>query len=130
MQRKLHKHREDEGVGIVDFVMTVPALFLLVLIVAQIALWQHARHVALASAQEGARVGAASDSSAGIAKARATTFLSNAAPTLITAPAVTVARDATTVTVDVRGNITTLVPGLNFSVHETSSAPVERFVAR
>lgn len=126
--RRLRQLREEKGASIVEFVITVPALFLLVLLIIQFALAWHAQHVALGAAQEGARIARAEDSSTAAGRARAIAFLDDAAPNLITGKNVAVTRTATAASVRVRGKVIVVLPGLSFHVDETAQGPVERFI--
>ena len=105
-----------------------PLLLLLTMTVFQVALWWHARHVAQAAAQEGARTARAYQSTAAAGQARAEDYLSALASRLLPQRTVTVSRTPTEVTVSVDARVVGIVPGLRLQVSETASGPVERYV--
>jgi Flp pilus assembly protein TadG len=108
-------------------VLVMPALILLITAVIQFALWSHATHVAVAAAQEGAQAARVEGGTAEAGEARASDFLAQTAPRLITSPVVTVGRDAEVATVTVRGEVPTLFPGLRLSIQGRATGVVERF---
>lgn len=120
--------RGEGGYSVVEAVLVFPLLLLLVLMIFQVALWWHARHVALAAAQEGARAARAYHSTAAAGQARAHTYLSAVGAHLLPDPVITVTRTTTTTTVDVQGRIITVVPGLRLMVAESVTSPTERYV--
>lgn len=91
------------------------------------ALWFHARGVALAAAQEGARVARAygSDLSAGTVVAEK--FARKVGGSLLISPQVSVGRTGDTVSVTVQGEALTLVPLLKLSVSQVANAPIEQW---
>jgi Flp pilus assembly protein TadG len=113
---------------VVELVVTTPVLLLAVLLIVQIGLWQHARHVALAAAREGARAAREYHGTAEAGRRAAEDYLNALAPTLLRPRTVTAERTATTATVRVEGRLTSLVPGLAVRVGEVSTGAVERFV--
>lgn len=117
---------KDRGASSVETVVLVPLLFLLLLAMVQGGLWFHARAVALGAAQEGARVAAAEDSSAGAGISAAASFVADAGAGVVVNPAVTSSRSGATATVTVTGAAQSLVPFLNPSVSQSASLPVER----
>ena len=122
------RQRTDRGSSVVEFVITMPGLLLAVLLTVQVGLWQHARHVALAAAQQGARAAREYTGTADAGRRQAEDYLTALAPTLLSPREVTAERTATVATVRVRGRVTSVLPWLAVSVVETSSGPVERFV--
>ncbi len=118
----------NRGTSIVEFVITMPALLAAILLIVQIGLWQYARHVALAAAQEGDRAARAYNGTANDGRQAAERYLAGLAPTLLQEPTVTADRSVSTATVRVRGRVRLILPGLAFTVSEESSGPVERFV--
>ena len=118
----------EDGYSVVEAAIIFPLLLMLVMVIFQVALWWHARHVAQAAAQEGARVARIYQGSAADGQAKAEEYLSALAPRLLPQRAVSVSRSATTVTVQVRGTVVKIVPGLRLDVEETSTSPVERYV--
>jgi Flp pilus assembly protein TadG len=110
----------------VEVVVLLPLVFLLLFAMVQGGLWFHARAVALAAAQEGARVAAAEDSSAGAGISAASSFVADAGSGVVRDPAITGSRSITTATVTVTGLAQSLVPFLNPTVAQSASFPTER----
>ncbi len=119
----------ERGSGAIELVLLTPLLMVCVLVVVQFALWQHARHVLLAAAQEGARAARAQGATAGDGRLRAYEYIQQLGPDLVTVPVVEVDRGPDTVTVRIRGQAVNIVPGLPLMVTATSAGPVERFRA-
>ncbi len=109
--------------------LLTPLLMVCVLVVVQFALWQHARHVLLAAAQEGARVARAQGATAEDGRLRAQDYIGQIGPDLVTAPTIEVDRSLDLVTVRIRGQAVNIVPGVPLRVTATSAGPVERFRA-
>jgi len=120
--------RRDDGISAVEVVVTMPALLLAVLLVIQFALWQHAQHVALTAAQEGARAARAYDGSTEAARARTHAFLDTLGPRMITHRSVTITRTAADATVTVEGRMVSIVGFVPLRISEKSTGPIERFV--
>ena len=119
----------QRGSAAVELVLLTPLLMILVLVVVQLALWQHARQVLLAAAQEGARAARAQGGTAEEGRARALDYIEQIGPDLVSSPAVEVNRSLDIVSVQVRGQAVNIVPGLPLRVTATSAGPVERFRA-
>lgn len=120
--------RGQRGITTVEVVLTAPALLLMLMLIVQFGLVAHARSVARSAAEDGAAKARVFNGSATTAKAATNTQLDDLGPTIIANRSVEVSRTDTTATVSVTGTVISLVPGLSFDVHETSSGPVERFV--
>lgn len=119
----------DAGSAVVELVLLTPLLMILLLTVIQFALWQHARQVLLAAAQEGARAARAQGGTAQDGRARALDYIHQLGPDLVSSPAVDVNRGVDVVTVRIHGQAVNIVPGLPLVVSATSAGPVERFRA-
>lgn len=119
----------QRGSAAVELVLLTPLLMVLVLLVVQFALWQHARQVLLAAAQEGARAARAQGGTAEEGRTRALDYIEEIGPDLVSSPAVEVNRSLDIVSVQVRGQAVNIVPGLPLRVTATSAGPVERFRA-
>ena len=126
-----HRRRSgaERGSAAVELVLLTPLLMVCVLVVVQFALWQHARHVLLAAAQEGARVARAQGATAEDGRLRAQSYIGQIGPDLVTAPTIEVDRSLDLVTVRIRGQAVNIVPGVPLRVTATSAGPVERFRA-
>jgi hypothetical protein len=117
----------DEGSAAVELVLLTPLLMVCVLVLVQFALWQHARHVLLAAAQEGARVARAEGATAEDGRLRAGQYILQIGPDLVSEPTIDVDRTVDLVTVQIEGQAVNIVPGLPLRVRATSAGPVERF---
>ena len=125
--QRLRDHR-DRGDASVEAVIIVPIIVVLTLLVVQFVLVWHGTHLAQAAAQTAARTAAAYRADPGTGQAAGDAYLAEVAPNLLPGRTVTVAADATTVTAVVHAQVLTIVPFAAFDVHESSTAPRERFV--
>lgn len=110
-----------------ELVLLTPLLLVCVLVVVQFALWQHARLVMLAAAQEGARAARAQGATAEDGRVRAQDYIGRIGPDLVSAPIIDVDRTIDEVTVTIRGQAVNILPGIPLRVTATSVGPVERF---
>ncbi len=120
------RHRAEAGLTSTELAVVMPVLIALVLVPFQVALWWHAKEIAVAAAREAvdaAQVAHATDT-AGETAAR---WFLDAAGNLEEAT-VTVTRTVDTVTVEVTGRAPRLLPGLDWQVTARAVGPVERFV--
>lgn len=121
--------RAQRGSVSTELVIVTPVLLLLVMVIVQFALWEHAQHIAEAAAQRGAetaRVDGGSDVQGAAIAESAVTQLGGS---LLVDPVVNVLRTGNIVTATVSGNAEGLVPFLSLPVRATVVGPVERFVA-
>ena len=121
--------RDERGTLTIELTIIFVAMLMLFLAIFQVALYQHARHVALAAAQEGARTAREHNGTFSAGQATAQSYLAALAPTLITNKLVSGGRTATAATVRVQGKVESIVPFMSLSVDESATGPVERFVA-
>ncbi len=129
MRRCSGRDDGDRGYSIVEAAITLPALVLMCMIVVQYALLWHGRHVLEAAARDGVEAARGYQATAGAGKAAASSYIAAVAPKLITGPAISVSRSATTVTVTIRAKVLQVIPMGSYAVSETVTGPVERFVA-
>jgi Flp pilus assembly protein TadG len=102
-------------------------MFLIVLLAVQGAFYFHARTIALAAAQEGARTAAELNATTRTGIDAATGFLTDTGgPDVMTGVHVDAARGPTTARVVVTGKSASLVPGWHPTVTVAAEAPVER----
>jgi Flp pilus assembly protein TadG len=121
---------DERGTASLELALVAPSLMLLVLGVLQFGLWYHAQNVVGTAALEGARVAAAEDGTAGAARVRALTLVSEGLGSAVTEPAITVSVGPgvarATVTARLRGLLP--IPGLSsFHLSSESSVFRERF---
>ena len=121
----------DAGLSTLEAIFTVPVIMLMILGIVQAGMWWYARQVALTAAQEGARAARAYQATNEDGTAKATTYLrevDRGTGSILNDPEVSVRRDGNTVTVEVRGQVVSLVPGVSVSIDVTSTGPAEVFV--
>jgi hypothetical protein len=108
----------------------VPLLMLLILLVIQFAIWEHAEGIAHATAEEALAAARVQGSTAAAGQQRAAQVLSQVGSSVLIGPQVSVTRTAADVTVRITGTAEQVlpVPGLTFAVSATVAGPVERFV--
>ena len=145
-RRDAGRENRESGVSAIEFVFLTPVLFFLIFATVQFAVYFFARHVAIAAAQEGARVARAeaanSNAWSADAKTKAVAWINQLAPSLLesncgndpttacvaTGSSGTPGADGWTVSVTVTANVPSLIPGVHMSVTETSTGPVEQFI--
>ena len=120
--------RPDEaGTVTIEWVIVFPVMFLAILLSIQAGLWAHARNVATAAAQEGARAARAEDGSAPAGQDRARALVANTGGQVLLSPKVVASRGADVATVEVSGHAASVFPGISLPVRATASGVVERF---
>jgi Flp pilus assembly protein TadG len=127
VDRSLAARSSGEHGAATELVIATPLLLLLVLLVVQFAMWQHAIHIADAAAQEGARAARLQGGTALDGATRARVFLAQLSPTILVHPDVVARRNADTARVEITGQALMVVPGLHLSVRAVSQGPVEVF---
>jgi len=111
----------------IQMVFLMPALFAVMFLGVQGALYYHAREVALAAAQEGAREAGSQNGTRESGLATAHGFLQGAGGSdVMTATSVSGSRTTTTATITVTGKSMSVIPGWHVTVRQSASAPVER----
>jgi len=121
------RRRSERGSVSIQMVLLMPALFLLLFLGLQAGLYYHARSVAIAAAQEGAREAGSQNGSQASGIAAAQQFLSQAGgPGVIVNTNVFGSRTATTATVTVTGDSMSVIPGIHVSINQSATVPVER----
>ncbi|WP_232547396.1 TadE family protein [Propioniciclava soli] len=119
--------RGERGSSSVEMVIALPIVLTVLFLAVQAGSWFHARSIALASAQSGARTSAMLNSSleAGLSSARS--FAADVGGTTLTGVTVTGDRTATSTTVTVTGHSVRLVPFMDVTVSQSATLPVERY---
>jgi hypothetical protein len=127
---RLGSMRCERGSTSVQMVILMPVLFLVMFLGLQAALFYHARTVAIAAAEQGARAGGAETGSAGDGIAAATSFIAAAGGSdVLEHASVSGSRSATQATVTVRGGALSVIPGWSPIVQQSATVPVERITA-
>ena len=114
----------------IELVILLPALFAVMFLGMQAALYHHARTVAIAAAQEGARAAGAESGGEAEGTSAANAFVEEAGGDGVLQHATCAAdRTATTATVTVRGFSLSVIPGWTPEVEQSATVPVERLTA-
>ena len=114
----------------VELVILLPALFALMFLGMQAALYYHARTVAIAAAEEGARAAAAENGRQSDGIAAAVAFVATAGgDNVLPSALASASRTATTATVVVQGHSLSVIPGWSPMVRQEATAEVERLTA-
>lgn len=118
---------DDRGSVSLELVVVFSAVLLIFLGAVQAGLIAQARAVALAAAEEGARVASTETGSAGAGRAAAAAFASRAGGSWLQNRSVSGSRSAARATITVTGSALSVLPGFNgFAVDQSASMPVER----
>ncbi len=120
----------DRGAGSAEIVIAVPLLMLLILLIVQFAVWEHAESIAHATAEEALAAARVQGGTAADGQQRAEQVISQIGSSVLTGPQVSVTMTPADVTVRVTGTAEQVlpIPGLTFPVTATVTGPVERFV--
>ena len=125
--RVRRRARGERGSVAIQMAFLLPALFAVMFLGVQASLYYHARSVAQAAAEEGAREAAGQTGSRESGVAVATAFLHDAGGAdVMTHTQVTGTRSAVTATMTVTGTTLSVIPGWKGSVTQRASMPVER----
>lgn len=117
----------ERGSGSIQLALLLPALFLVMFLGMQAALYYHARTVAIAAAQEGARAAGAETGTTGTGITAARGFVDAAGgDDVLSGVTVTGRRTATTVTLTVSGHAMSVIPGWSPTLEQSATAPIER----
>lgn len=120
-------NKAEDGSSTVEVVIVFPLLILTLMLVFQFAFWYHARHVALAAAEEGARAARVDTGTAAAGAARAERFVRDLGSSVIVNPKVSASRNLDVARVEVSGQARNVVPGLRLPIRQASQGPIERF---
>ena len=124
------RHRNERGSVSIELVILLPALFAIMFLGMQAALYYHARTVAIAAAEEGARAAGSESGQESAGVIAASDFVATAGGDDVLQDATATAdRTQTTATVTVRGFSLTVIPGWHPAITQSASVPVERLTA-
>lgn len=119
--------RDECGSASIQMMILMPLMFLVMFTGMQAALYYHARTIAIAAAQEGAREAGSEHGSRTSGEAAAWDFINQAGgPDALTGSSVSGSRSDTTATVTVTGRSLSVIPGWKITITQSSSVPVER----
>ena len=119
--------RDDRGMTTIHVAILFPVVLFWIMLIVQYGLWWHAKQVANAAAAEAVDAAQVSTGTSRDGEEAAASYLAQSGN--LDNVTITVTREPTTATAEVRGDAPRLVPGFEWSVTARSSAPVERFVA-
>ncbi|TDD64191.1 pilus assembly protein [Actinomadura darangshiensis] len=128
--RPLNARPDDSGASSMEWALLTPLLILVMLVVVQFAMVFHARHVALAAAQSGARVARTSPVGGGwegAATTKAAGSVQEIGPGLLSGLQVTAGEENDERWVEVSGEAVQVVPFMTFHVSQRSQGPIECF---
>lgn len=124
------RSRDERGSVSIELVILLSALFAVMLLGMQAALYHHARTVAIAAAQEGARAAGSETGHEAAGVHAATTFIATAGGDDVLHEATATAdRTPTNATVTVRGFSMSVIPGWHPAITQSASVTVERVTA-
>lgn len=118
----------DRGAVTAELVVATPVLLLMLMAIVQFALWSHATHTAQAAASQGLAATRAQGGTVAAGNASAQAVLDQLARGPLTDVGVTIDRNATRASVQIRGCASSVLPFLRLPVHAEAAGPVERFV--
>ena len=118
--------RDERGMTTIQVAILFPVVLFWIMLIVQYGLWWHAKQVANAAAAEAVDAAQVSSGSARDGEDAAASYLAQSGN--LDNVTITVSREPTVVTVEVRGAAPQLVPGFEWSVTARSTAPVERFI--
>jgi Flp pilus assembly protein TadG len=119
--------RNQKGSVSIELVILLPALFAVMFIGMQAALFYHARTVAIAAAQEGARAAGAEHGGESDGVGAASDFIAEAGGgDVLSRSSASANRTATTATVTVTGFSLSVIPGWKVRITQSATVPVER----
>ncbi len=113
----------------IELVILLPAVFAVMFLGMQAALYHHARTVAIAAAQEGARAAGAENGRSSDGTSAASAFLDDAGEDALLSATTSADRTATTATVTVEGFSLSVIPGWRPVIRQSATVPVERLTA-
>jgi Flp pilus assembly protein TadG len=124
------RRHDGRGSVSIELVILLPALFAVMFLGMQASLFYHARTVAIAAAQEGARAAGGENGSQTDGIAAANGFITDAGGESVLLGAKTTAtRSMNTATVVVEAHSLSVIPGWSPAVRQSASLPVERLTA-
>lgn len=117
----------ETGSVSIQMVLLLPVLFAVMFLGMQAALFYHARTVAIAAAEEGARAAGARGGTVASGTKAAADFVATAGGDgVLKAASATGSRTPTTATVTVAGQAMSVIPGWTLTITQSATMPVER----
>ncbi|GHH62468.1 TadE/TadG family type IV pilus assembly protein [Lentzea cavernae] len=119
--------RDQRGSGTAELVIVMPVLLLLFVLIAQFALYMHAAHIAQTAAAQGLSAARVAGGSPGAGTAESQRVLAQLGGGPLRGTSVHVQRSADQASVQVRGEVVSVVPLVSLAVHAEAVGPVEKF---
>lgn len=119
---------DEDGFSTLEAVVVIPVVVIITMLVIQYVMLWHARNLAEAAAQNGLRVARGYQATAAQGQVSAAHYLETVAGSLLQDRHVDAHRSATTAEVTVHASVLSVVPFGSYTVDETASGPVERYV--
>lgn len=119
--------RDERGATTVELVVIMPFLLLMILSIAQYALWAHATHIAQAAASEALSAARVQNGTVEAGHTEANRVLDHLGRGPLRDVQVVVHRDVNGVSVAVTGSASPVVPFLHLGVHAEAAGPAEVF---
>ncbi|GAA1761498.1 hypothetical protein GCM10009795_004930 [Nocardioides hankookensis] len=124
------RQRDERGSVSIQLVILLPALFAVLFVGMQAALYYHARTVAIAAAQEGARAAGAERGREADGVDAANDFIAEAGGhDVLSGSSANASRTATQATVTVSGFSLSVIPGWHVRITQSATVPAERVTA-
>lgn len=123
------RRRDERGSASIELVILLPALFAVMFLGMQAALYYQARTLAIAAAQEGARAAGAQYGTSAEGHRAARAYLADADSDSLEGARTRASRTATSATVTVTGRSLSVVPGWHLRVSGNSTVATERLTA-
>lgn len=121
------RQRGDRGSISIELVILLPALFAVMFLGMQAALYYHAKTVAIAAAQQGARAAGAEQGSESDGVGAANDFIAEAGGgDVLSGTSASANRTTTTATVTISGFSLSVIPGWNVRITQSATVPVEQ----
>jgi hypothetical protein len=118
---------DQRGAATAELVVAMPLLLLLILAIAQFALWAHATHIAQAAAAEALSAARVSGGTTAAGNAEADRVLAQLGSGPLHNTRVSTQRDATRALVSISGTAANIVPFLTLPVDAEAVGPLEKF---
>ncbi|MGY6655372.1 TadE/TadG family type IV pilus assembly protein [Amycolatopsis sp. TRM77291] len=124
----LRRLRNDQrGGGTVELVIATPLLLLLILLIAQFALYMHATHIAQAAASKALSAARVSGGSAAAGNAEGQRVLAQLGSGPLQGGVVNAQRGSAEAAVTITGTATSVIPFMILAIHAEAVGPVEKF---
>jgi Flp pilus assembly protein TadG len=122
--------RDERGGSTIELVIATPLLLLLVMLIIQFGVWQHASSIARTAAQDGLRMTRTDGGTPQDGQDRAYSLLAQLGSSVVVNPVVTVERTDLDAAVRVEAQSQSIIPGITLPVRAFATGPVESFRAQ